>query len=79
MSLDKEFEFYKSQQEELVKQYLGKFLIIKDQKVVGSFDTKLEAYNDGVKNYGLGNFLLQECLPGEDNYTQTFHSRVSLV
>ncbi len=79
MLLDQDFQFYKDNQEGLVKKYQGKFLIIHNEKVVEVYDAQLEAYTQGEKKYGLGNFLLQECLPGKDSYTQTFHSRVSFV
>ncbi len=74
--LEKEFKYYIKNQEELVKKYKGKFLIIKDEKVVGDYIDKVTAYNESVKKYELGTFLIQQCLPGKDNYTQTFTSRV---
>ena len=75
MSLDKEFQYYIDNQDELVKKYSGKQLVIKDQEVKGAFDTIEEAYEYAIKNFELGTFLLQECTPGEDSYTETFHSR----
>lgn len=74
--LKKEFDFYLKNQQELVKQYNGKFIVIKDEKVVGVYDTEIEAYTEAVKTMELGTFLIQECLPGEENYTQTFRTRV---
>lgn len=74
--LEKEFKYYLSSQAELVSKHLGKFLVIKDESVIGVFDSEIEAYNDSVKKFELGTFLIQECLPGKDNYTQTFHSRI---
>ncbi len=77
--LEKEFKYYLANQSELVKEYLGKFLVIKGESVVGAFGSEIEAYNDSAKKYELGTFLIQECLPGKDNYTQIFHSRVLFV
>lgn len=74
--LEQEFSYYISNKDLLIKQYLGRFLVIKDQEVVGDFDTEIDAYSFGVSNYELGTFLIQQCLPGEESYTQTFHSRV---
>lgn len=76
--LKKEFEYYVEHQQELVGKYRGKYLIIKDQEVVGVYDTEMEAYIDGNKKYKAGEFLLQPCLPGEENYSQTFYSRVGI-
>ncbi|MEO8664635.1 MAG: hypothetical protein ABI462_03985, partial [Ignavibacteria bacterium] len=72
--LEKEFKYYIKNQEELVKKYKGRFLVIKDEKVVGDYIDKVTAYNESVKKYELGTFLIQQCLPGKDNYTQTFTS-----
>lgn len=75
--LEKEFKYYKDHQEELVKRYNGKFVAIVNEQVVGSFDAELEAYTEMKKKYAVGTFLIQQCLPGETSYTQTFHSRVT--
>lgn len=74
--LDKEFQYYLNNKEEFIKEYLGKFLIIKDETVEGVFNTEIEAYSFGKSKFELGSFLIQQCLPGDENYTQTFHSRV---
>lgn len=74
--LKEEFEYYLANQNELVKVYYGKFIVIKEQKVVGVYDSEIEAYSESIKTLELGTFLIQECLPGEENYTQTFRTRV---
>ncbi|MFA5838921.1 MAG: hypothetical protein WC849_03215 [Candidatus Paceibacterota bacterium] len=74
--LEKELNYYKKHQKELVNKYSGRFLVIKDEKLQGDYETEIEAYNTGKKNNELGTFLIQKCLPGEESYTQTFHSRV---
>ena len=76
MSIDKEFDYYLKHQSELVKQYSGKYLVIKNQKVEGVFDDELSAYQDASQKFDAGSFLIQPCLPGQEGYTQTFHSRV---
>lgn len=76
--LQKQLEYFKINQEELIKKYKGKFLVIKDQKVQGVYNTEFEAYTDAKKKFELGTFLIQHCLPGQESYTQTFHSRVAL-
>lgn len=74
--LKKEFQFYLDNQQKLVAEYKGKFIVIKDQTVVGSYDSETQAYEDSVKKFKLGTFLIQHCLAGEDSHTQVFHSRV---
>lgn len=76
MSLEKEFEFYKANQDQLVRQYEGKYIVIVNESVVGDYDTEIEAYEASKQDYAPGSFLIQKCLPGNESYTQTFHSRV---
>ena len=75
--LQKQLDYFKINQDEFVKKYKGKFLVIKDQNVQGIYDTEIEAYTDAKKKFELGTFLIQQCLPGQESYTQTFHSRVT--
>ena len=76
--LAKELEYFKEHQQELLQKYEGKFLVIKDHAVQGVYDSEMEAYTDAKKKFELGAFLIQQCLPGQESYTQTFHSRVAL-
>jgi len=77
MSLEKDFEYYISRQDELVKKYAGKYVVIKDEKVIGSYGAEIEAIEETAKEYELGSFLVQKCEPGDQAYTQTYHSRVA--
>lgn len=74
--LEKEFKYYIENQNELVKKFLGKFIVIKDNQVIGDYDSQSEAYSETIKTHSIGTFLIQHCMPGTENYTQTFHSRV---
>jgi hypothetical protein len=76
--LDKEFKYYQEHQKELVEKYEGKFIVIKNENVIGVFDSELNAYTETKKNHSVGTFLIQRVLPGKDSYTQTFHSRVTI-
>ena len=75
--LQKQLEYFKSHQDELVKKYKGRFIVIKNQEIQGVYDTEMEAYTDSKEKFKLGTFLIQQCLPGQNSYTQTFHSRVT--
>ena len=77
--LEKELDYFIKNQKKLVEKHEGKFLVIKNQEIIGVYDTEMEAYREAQKEYKLGTFLIQECLLGEDIYTQTFHSRVSVI
>ena len=60
INMKENFHYYLDHQEELVQQYDGRVLVIRD---------KDEAYTFGMINYGGGNFLMQRCSPGKRDYT----------
>lgn len=76
-NLEKEFEFYLANQNELVKKYNGKYIVIKNCTVIGAYDSESEAIAKTSKEHPLGTFLVQKCEPGAESYTQTYHSRVA--
>jgi len=73
--LEKEFQYYIDNQNELVRKYNGKYIVIKNQQVIGAYNSHLEAYNESLKSNKLGTFLIQHCFPGPESYTVRFHSR----
>lgn len=77
--LQEDFEYYLQHQNELVGKYSGKFIVIKSCQVIDVFDSELEAIQETAKKHALGTFLVQKCEPGNESYTQTYHSRVAFV
>ena len=77
--LEKDFQYYLDHQKELVEKYNEKFIVIVNKKVVGVYDSQVGAYEESIKTHKLGTFLIQQCLPGKESYTQTFHSRVTFA
>jgi len=75
--LEREFKYYKEHESQFLEQYKGKYIAIVGEEVVGVYETELEAYLQMKAKYGLGKFLLQHCLPGQDNRIQRYHSRVA--
>jgi len=73
------FIWYLEHQNELVKKYNGKFIVIKDNTVVGSYNSSGEALIESEKKFPLGSFIIQECTPGTEAYTQHFNSRVTFA
>ena len=74
--LKKEFDYYLAHQDEMVKKYNGKLIVIKDGKVLGVYDDELTAVLETQKMHELGTFLVQQVSEGNAAYSQTFHSRV---
>jgi hypothetical protein len=77
--LEKEFKYYVSHQGALVKKYKNKYLVIKGEKVIDTYDNFEDALLNSQKKYKLGTFLIQLCQSGKDSYTQIFPSRVKFA
>jgi len=71
---EKEYEFYKKNKEELVKKYTNKYIIIKDDKILGAYGDIESAMNETLKEHKAGTFLLKQAIAGDD--TVIFRSRV---
>lgn len=74
MTLEKEFKYFLENQNNLLVQYEGKVLIIKDEAVVGTSDTPLSAYLKACEKYPKGTFLIQNCTAGVEAFTVTISS-----
>lgn len=61
-------DYFIEHQDELCEKYNGKRLLMRGASVVGAFDNFEDAVNEGRKLYGIGNFSVQKCIPGEDAY-----------
>lgn len=79
-AVEKEFEFFRNNHDELFGLYPNKYLVISDSHV--KFDAfSLEeavAYTISEK-MAPGTFIIQQCTEGDGAYTQTFHSRAIFV
>ncbi len=69
----KNYKFYLDNKKEIDKKYKNKHIIIKDEKVIGAYETLEAAIND-AKNIEAGTYIIQFCI-SKDN-TQIFHTRV---
>ncbi len=79
MTLEQDFQYYKDHQAEFVEKYDGKFIVLKNQAVIGVYENEIQAYEETKKAEKLGTFLIQHVSAGEEGYTQTFYSRVAPV
>ena len=74
--LDNEFYYYRANQDKLLKDYNGRYIVIVGDKVLGDYDSYLEAYVKTKKDHEPCTFLIQECTPGNKAYTVTCHNRI---
>jgi len=76
--LKPEFDYYVANQDDFVKKYNGKVIVLKNKQVIGTYDDVPTAiFETQKKGEILGTFLVQKVEPGTGAYTQTFHSRVA--
>lgn len=78
-ALAQELDWYIANQAELVRQYDGKVVVIKDKEVKSVHDSLGAAAAAALEEYAPGSFLVQLVSPGTEAYKQTFHSRVSFA
>jgi hypothetical protein len=45
--------------DDLLRQYPGKFVVIKEQQLLGSYDTIQDALGDGAREFGVVSFLVR--------------------
>jgi len=73
--LDNEYKYYLNNKDILDRKYSNKFIVIKNNKIIGVYDTNQDAYIETSKTEKLGTFLIQ--YSGINVPTQEmFHSRV---
>ena len=72
--LEKEFQYFVDNQNDLFKQFPGQYIVIKDQKVIGVYDNKIDAYFETQKEHVLDSFLIQYCSLSQETFTPYFGS-----
>ena len=73
-AMKKNLEFYIEHQGELVSQFNGRVLLIHDQKIVGDYESKSEAYFYARDRFGPNTFSIIECSPGEEGYSVNYRT-----
>jgi hypothetical protein len=64
--LEKELEYFGQHKEELLKQYQGRFLVIKNDRLVGDYQNEQEAYEAGLKALGNTVFLIKRAVAEDE-------------
>ena len=67
--LHDEFKYYLDHQHELIAKYAGRYLVIKNQKVIGDYGSRIEAYRETKKTHALGTFIIQLCEADKNAYS----------
>ena len=74
--LDRQLAYFRRHQEQLAEQHHGEVVLIRDEDVVGFFDSDTEAYAAAVKSGSLGSVLIRKCLRPDEERPQEIHSRI---
>ena len=61
-SLFKEAETYEKNKENLLRDYTGKYVLIKGDKIIGVYDTRNDAIKVGIDKFGNTPFLVKKIL-----------------
>lgn len=59
-TLDKEIEAFEKMKSELIQHHLGKFVIIHNQILAGSFDSFDNAAEEAYSKFGRGPYLIRQ-------------------
>jgi len=68
------YSFFKAHFAELLERYSGKYVVIKDEAVIGAYESFDEAYLVTTKKEELGTFIIQQCVEISDDNTASFMS-----
>lgn len=74
--VDKNYEFFKNNFEELYKNYANRYIVIKDCAVIGDYDTFDEAYKTTIKSEQIGTFIIQHCSTSDSNVNYFHYNNV---
>ncbi|MBF0459567.1 MAG: hypothetical protein HQK99_16880 [Nitrospirae bacterium] len=66
--LDIELSYFKENLDEWLKYYEGQHALIKENKLIKTFTTFDEAYDEGVRRFGRLPFLVKEIVKNEPPY-----------
>jgi hypothetical protein len=72
--LKRELETYEANKSQLIGKSNGKFALIKDDKVIGVFDTKIDAIRQGYERFGNVPFFVKQIV--EIDIPQNFTSNL---
>ena len=64
--LEKERQYFSEHHAELLSRHQGKVVLIKDDQLIGAFNTIEEALGEGARRFGLKPFLVREVTATEE-------------
>ena len=78
--LEKNFEYYLANLDELAQKYKGKYIALKECKVLGAYNTFNEALSKSEEQgHERGTFIVQKASVDPSAYTMTYHNNLIKV
>ena len=77
MDQNTDFKWFLEHYESLYKKYGNSFLVIKNEKVLGSFQTYGEGVEKTMKKEPLGSFIVQKCSRDKIAATNAFVASIN--
>jgi hypothetical protein len=68
MGLDQELATFEAMKADLLRNHAGKFVLIKGDQLIDTFDTPANAYAEGVQRFGQEPFLVKPVRETEEIY-----------
>lgn len=66
MEMAQEHTIFEANLDEWRKSYIGSFVLIKGNEVLGFFSTLNEAFSEGLHRFGLENFFVKQITPRDN-------------
>ncbi len=73
---DKNYKYFKKEEENLKREYSQEFVVIYEENVV-FHDKDLDKVIEYARGLEAGKYIIQRCETNEANNVQTFHTRVT--
>lgn len=64
LALHKNEQYFTNNKLRFLKDFHGKHVILKDEKIAGVFSFKFEAEETAAKKFEKGTYVIKSCLPG---------------
>ena len=73
----RDYDYFINNLADLYAEYGHRFLVIKEQSVIGAYADLKTAYRETIATEKLGTFIIQECVDDPQKLVQNFQFNVS--
>jgi len=71
-----DFDYFLENMEVLYREHGHKFVVVKNQSVLGVYDNFMNAYETTLKKEEIGTFLIQECFDNKEKLVHHFQRNI---